>query len=351
MTLTLDRRRADARDHRLAPVVPALAGGGDGAGPAVVRARLDAAPRRRTGCRPGERVAPPAGPWDDAFTDLAADPVLEWPGQLRLDGLVDAAPGGSSTRCPRRRCAWSRSRARRTPLNGSPEVVRAGGAADPRDALAVDPPGLSSARRRCDPGISSGGSSTRIDAAPGPHRALEVDPRERRLAHRDDGHADELARAPREKSGSWPTRHGRSAGRRPPRSPRPRPRPARHASRGSTTTCAPSAVGHDPRRLVGPHLGRRDEQVRRRRRCPRAPAQPLGLPAALLGQGPEASSPVNFSGSPACAWRSRYRVVIGHLARRVAPTRPHGLRSSTSPDARNTMSSAMFVTRSPIRSR
>jgi galactose mutarotase-like enzyme len=32
----------------------------------------------------GDRVAPPAGPWDDAFTDLAADPELEWPGQLRL---------------------------------------------------------------------------------------------------------------------------------------------------------------------------------------------------------------------------------------------------------------------------
>jgi aldose 1-epimerase len=32
----------------------------------------------------GERVPPTAGPWDDAFTDLATDPVLEWPGQLRL---------------------------------------------------------------------------------------------------------------------------------------------------------------------------------------------------------------------------------------------------------------------------
>jgi aldose 1-epimerase len=32
----------------------------------------------------GARVAPTAGPWDDAFTDLASDPVLEWPGQLRL---------------------------------------------------------------------------------------------------------------------------------------------------------------------------------------------------------------------------------------------------------------------------
>ena len=38
--------------------------------------------------RPGERVAPPPGPWDDAFTGSAADPVLEWPGRLRLDDLV-----------------------------------------------------------------------------------------------------------------------------------------------------------------------------------------------------------------------------------------------------------------------
>lgn len=33
----------------------------------------------------GERVAPPPGPWDDAFTDLASDPVLVWPGLLRLE--------------------------------------------------------------------------------------------------------------------------------------------------------------------------------------------------------------------------------------------------------------------------
>jgi aldose 1-epimerase len=38
----------------------------------------------------GERVTPPPGPWDDAFTDLAADPVLEWPGQLRLTIGSDA---------------------------------------------------------------------------------------------------------------------------------------------------------------------------------------------------------------------------------------------------------------------
>ena len=29
-----------------------------------------------------EKVAPPAGPWDDCFTDLSGPPVLRWPGAL-----------------------------------------------------------------------------------------------------------------------------------------------------------------------------------------------------------------------------------------------------------------------------
>jgi aldose 1-epimerase len=40
--------------------------------------------RDAEGISGGERVTPPAGPWDDCFTDLASDPVLEWPGRLRL---------------------------------------------------------------------------------------------------------------------------------------------------------------------------------------------------------------------------------------------------------------------------
>lgn len=32
----------------------------------------------------GERVRPPRGPWDDAFTGVRDDPMLEWPGRLRL---------------------------------------------------------------------------------------------------------------------------------------------------------------------------------------------------------------------------------------------------------------------------
>lgn len=37
------------------------------------------------GLSTGRRIAPTPGPWDDAFTDVLTGPVLEWPGQLRLE--------------------------------------------------------------------------------------------------------------------------------------------------------------------------------------------------------------------------------------------------------------------------
>ncbi len=40
--------------------------------------------RDEEGMPNGERVPPTPGPWDDAFTDIVAPPVLEWPGMLRL---------------------------------------------------------------------------------------------------------------------------------------------------------------------------------------------------------------------------------------------------------------------------
>ncbi len=52
------------------------------------RLRLDAAEmlaRDGEGIPTGARIEPPAGPWDDAFTGLRSNPVLEWPGQLRLE--------------------------------------------------------------------------------------------------------------------------------------------------------------------------------------------------------------------------------------------------------------------------
>ena len=55
-------------------------------GGAPVDLTLDAAHmlvRDAEGIPSGARVPPPDGPWDDCFTGLRADPVLEWPG-LRL---------------------------------------------------------------------------------------------------------------------------------------------------------------------------------------------------------------------------------------------------------------------------
>ena len=40
--------------------------------------------RDADGIPTGERVLPPPGPWDDAFTGIRQQPVIEWPGRLRL---------------------------------------------------------------------------------------------------------------------------------------------------------------------------------------------------------------------------------------------------------------------------
>jgi aldose 1-epimerase len=41
--------------------------------------------RDAEGIPSGQRVPPPAGPWDDAFTGVMRGPALEWPGSLRLE--------------------------------------------------------------------------------------------------------------------------------------------------------------------------------------------------------------------------------------------------------------------------
>ena len=58
----------------------------DGAPPAVLAFDAEAMlVRDAEGMPTGERVPPPPGPWDDAFTGLRRPPVLEWPGELRLE--------------------------------------------------------------------------------------------------------------------------------------------------------------------------------------------------------------------------------------------------------------------------
>lgn len=55
--------------------------------PGDARLELDARAMYRRGpdgLPTGELIAPPPGPWDECFTDLRGDPVLEWPGLLRV---------------------------------------------------------------------------------------------------------------------------------------------------------------------------------------------------------------------------------------------------------------------------
>jgi aldose 1-epimerase len=60
--------------------------GGSDAAPVALRFDPDRMlVRDPTGIPTGELVEPTPGPWDDAFTDLRSNPVLEWPGRLRLE--------------------------------------------------------------------------------------------------------------------------------------------------------------------------------------------------------------------------------------------------------------------------
>ncbi len=58
--------------------------------PDAAPVRLDFEPgqmlvRDHEGIPTGRLTAPSAGPWDDAFTGLRSNPVLEWPGRVRLE--------------------------------------------------------------------------------------------------------------------------------------------------------------------------------------------------------------------------------------------------------------------------
>ena len=77
--------RGDAGDHRLAPVVPARRSS-RGDPPVVVDFAADEMlVRDAEGMPSGERVTPPPGPWDDAFTGVQRRPRRStWPGRLRL---------------------------------------------------------------------------------------------------------------------------------------------------------------------------------------------------------------------------------------------------------------------------
>lgn len=78
--------------------------------------------RDADGIPTGERVPPTGGPWDDAFTDVAADPVLEWPGRLRLTISSTCAWWVVFTEPEHALCVEPQS-GPPDALNGSPEVV------------------------------------------------------------------------------------------------------------------------------------------------------------------------------------------------------------------------------------
>ena len=79
--------------------------------------------RDAEGMPTGERVPPTPGPWDDAFTDLRSDPVLDWPGTLRMT-LASTCPWWWSIRSPSTRSASSPRVVRRTLRTWRPRSSR-----------------------------------------------------------------------------------------------------------------------------------------------------------------------------------------------------------------------------------
>ncbi len=78
--------------------------------------------RDAEGIPTGERVTPTAQPWDDAFTGVAVPPVLEWPGQLRLE-LSSTCPWWVVYTEPQHAiCVEPQSGPPDAP-NGAPEIV------------------------------------------------------------------------------------------------------------------------------------------------------------------------------------------------------------------------------------
>lgn len=72
-----------------------------------------------------ERVVPPPGPWDDAFTDLARPPRLRWPGFLELTIESDCADWVIYTSPPDALCVEPQT-APPNALNADPTVVGPG---------------------------------------------------------------------------------------------------------------------------------------------------------------------------------------------------------------------------------
>ncbi len=111
-------------------------------GDEAVEIRFDAEAmlvRDAEGLPSGERIPPPPGPWDDAFTGVRGDPTLVWPGRLRL-ALSSTCPWWVVYTMPEHAVCVEPQSGPPDEVNTAPSVVEPGAAADPRDALAVVPP-------------------------------------------------------------------------------------------------------------------------------------------------------------------------------------------------------------------
>ena len=77
------------------------------------------------GIATGRLIAPTPGPWDDCFTDLAADPRLTWPGGPELTISSYAPTGSCSTMRDDAMCVEPQS-APPDAVNLGPTVVEPG---------------------------------------------------------------------------------------------------------------------------------------------------------------------------------------------------------------------------------
>ncbi len=73
----------------------------------------------------GERVSPPPGPWDDAFTGVHRDPALTWPGTLRLT-LSSTCPWWVVYTAPPNAVCVEPQSGPPDAVNGAPDVVEPG---------------------------------------------------------------------------------------------------------------------------------------------------------------------------------------------------------------------------------
>jgi aldose 1-epimerase len=81
--------------------------------------------RDAEGLPTGERVAPPPGPWDDAFTGIHGDPALTWPGTLRLT-LSSTCPWWVVYTAPPNAVCVEPQSGPPDAVNATPEVVEPG---------------------------------------------------------------------------------------------------------------------------------------------------------------------------------------------------------------------------------